>query len=89
MVYAGDAPHQGGVAPGLYQARSGNWWTAVLKTQIHHFCCIKVYGTKSMILKAVALNGQVIDAVTLEQCESGKECRQDWKGKIETKPVKT
>jgi 3',5'-cyclic AMP phosphodiesterase CpdA len=55
-----------GAGAGLYQARSGNWWTAVLKTQTHHFCRIKVQGAKSMILEAVALNGQVLDAVTLE-----------------------
>lgn len=55
-----------GAGAGLYKATSGNWWTAVLKTNIHHFCRIKVYGSKSMRLEAVSLEGSIIDSVTLE-----------------------
>jgi len=55
-----------GAGAGLYDAQTGNWWTAVLKTKIHHFCRIKVNGSKSMTLEAVDLNGYVIDSVTLE-----------------------
>jgi len=56
----------GGAGAGLYDARPGNWWTAVLKTKVHHFCRIKVNRSKSMTLEAVDLKGRVFDRVTLE-----------------------
>lgn len=55
-----------GAGAGLYDAQSGNWWTAVLKTKIHHLCRIKVNGSKSMRLEAVSLDDCIIDSVTLE-----------------------
>ena len=56
----------GGAGAGLYDARPGNWWTAVLKTKVHHLCRVKVNGTKSMTLEAVDLKGVVFDRVALE-----------------------
>jgi hypothetical protein len=55
-----------GAGAGLYDAQAGNWWTAVLKTKIHHLCRIKVNGSKSMRLEAVSLDGCIIDSVTIE-----------------------
>jgi hypothetical protein len=55
----------GGAGAGLYDAKVGNWWTAVVKTQIHHFCRVQVNGSKSMTVEAVDLNGHAIDTVTL------------------------
>ncbi len=55
-----------GAGAGLYDAQAGNWWTAVLKTKIHHLCRIEVNGSKSMTLQAVSLDGSIIDSVTLE-----------------------
>jgi hypothetical protein len=50
---------------GLYDAKSGQWWTAALKTKVHHLCRILVNGSKSMTLEAVDLQGKVFDKVTL------------------------
>ena len=55
-----------GAGAGLYDAQAGNWWTAVLKTKIHHLCRIKVNGSRSMRLEAVSLDGRIIDSVTIE-----------------------
>lgn len=55
-----------GAGAGLYGAKPGNWWTAVLKTGVHHLCRVKVNGSKSMLLEAVDQEGRVIDAVTLD-----------------------
>lgn len=55
----------GGAGARLYDAKAGNWWTAVVKTRIHHLCRVKVNGSKSMTVEAVDVNGQVIDTVTL------------------------
>jgi len=55
-----------GAGAGLYDAQAGNWWTAVLKTKIHHLCRVKVNGSKSMTLQAVSLDGNIIDSITLE-----------------------
>ena len=55
-----------GAGAGLYDAQAGNWWTAVLKTKIHHLCRVKVNGSKSMTLQAVSLDGSIIDSITLE-----------------------
>lgn len=55
-----------GAGAGLYDAQSGNWWTAALKTKIHHLCRIKVNGSKSMRLEAVSIDGRIIDSVTLK-----------------------
>jgi hypothetical protein len=55
-----------GAGAGLYDARAGNWWTAALKTKIHHLCRIKVNGSKSMRLEAVSIDGRIIDSITLE-----------------------
>jgi 3',5'-cyclic AMP phosphodiesterase CpdA len=50
---------------GLYDAKGGQWWTAALKTKVHHLCRIQVNGSKSMTLEAVDLRGEVFDRVTL------------------------
>jgi hypothetical protein len=55
-----------GAGAGLYDAQAGNWWTAVLKTKIHHLCRIKVNGSQSMTLQAVSLDGNIIDSITFE-----------------------